>query len=300
MLIEKETKAMLQRYLLQHSNLILLGDQGLGKRHIADQLAKELLKTDNLEVCPDYMAIQAESGSIATEQLDTLKNRTRFCAVNSPYKVFIIDDADTMNLHQQNALLKILEDGNATNIFIFVAQKPLLDTIHSRCMVIRIKNPSDAEIKEYFKGTEYDEVVMKLSSNRIGIYNSLLKDEDFVKDVKQIIHTFINMKNRREVFEVFGLIKEKDPNNFYEKYPIEKVQMFVNHMLDIFLDIINNCVGINVGGIYGSYLNDLSSRYEIEKLIDTIGVLQEHLERMKLKGKYSKNDFFDLIRLIAM
>lgn len=152
MLIEKETEHYINNYLRQkkHPALILMGDKSIGKRLIADEIARKLLATDSLQTCPDYLSVESVNGAILLEHLSQVKERTSYCAVTAEFKVFVIDDANTMNGFAQNSLLKILEEGNATNIFIFVAHKPLLNTIHSRCETICIKNPSNEEVREFY------------------------------------------------------------------------------------------------------------------------------------------------------
>lgn len=60
-------------------------------------------------------------------------------------KVYIIDDADTMNASAQNAMLKLLEEPPDSAAFILCAANPelLLATVRSRCVLLRIN--ADAE-----------------------------------------------------------------------------------------------------------------------------------------------------------
>lgn len=57
-------------------------------------------------------------------------------------KVYIIEDADTMNIQAQNALLKLLEEPPESVAFILCAANPalLLPTVRSRCELIRINS----------------------------------------------------------------------------------------------------------------------------------------------------------------
>lgn len=63
-------------------------------------------------------------------------------------KVYIIDDADTMNPSAQNAMLKLLEEPPASAAFVLCAANPelLLTTVRSRCVLLRIN--ADAEEDE--------------------------------------------------------------------------------------------------------------------------------------------------------
>ncbi len=65
-----------------------------------------------------------------------------------PFKVFIIEEADRMNDEAQNALLKTLEEPQPDTVFILLSEheQELLDTIHSRCRVIRLEPVSEERI----------------------------------------------------------------------------------------------------------------------------------------------------------
>lgn len=56
-------------------------------------------------------------------------------------KVYVIDNAQTMNLNAQNALLKLLEEGPKYAAFLLLCDRAgaLLETIRSRCAVIHLE-----------------------------------------------------------------------------------------------------------------------------------------------------------------
>lgn len=60
-------------------------------------------------------------------------------------KVYLIHDADTMNIPAQNALLKLLEEPPAGAAFVLCTGNPalLLPTVRSRCAVFRKNAPDD-------------------------------------------------------------------------------------------------------------------------------------------------------------
>lgn len=65
-------------------------------------------------------------------------------------KVYIIDQADTMNLQAQNAALKLFEEPPAFVCFLLCAENPqmLLQTVRSRCADIRSLHKSDGRQQE--------------------------------------------------------------------------------------------------------------------------------------------------------
>lgn len=75
----------------------------------------------------------------------------------SSRKVYIIEEAELMNLNAQNAALKLLEEPPATVIFLLCVSNPdlLLETVRSRCQLISLageENPADEESRKLADG----------------------------------------------------------------------------------------------------------------------------------------------------
>ena len=113
-------------------------------------------------VHPDVRVIDSEFQGLLLEEdaqkqktlrIDTVREFSRFVyqkAVLSPWKIFIINDAHTLNINAQNAMLKILEEPPAGTIFILVAAKKnlLLPTIISRSYAIEFTRLSPGSVEE--------------------------------------------------------------------------------------------------------------------------------------------------------
>jgi len=118
-------------------------------------------------VHPDVRVIDSEFQGLLMDEdaqkqktlrIDTVREFTRFVyqkAVLSPWKIFIINDAHTLNINAQNAMLKILEEPPPGTIFILVAAKKnlLLPTIISRSYAIEFKRLSAAAVEELLERT---------------------------------------------------------------------------------------------------------------------------------------------------
>ena len=65
-------------------------------------------------------------------------NRTPF---EGSYQVFVIEEAERMNPAAQNALLKTLEEPQPHTVFVLISDRAeeLLETVHSRCRVVRLE-----------------------------------------------------------------------------------------------------------------------------------------------------------------
>ncbi|MFA6434310.1 MAG: DNA polymerase III subunit [Elusimicrobiales bacterium] len=113
-------------------------------------------------VHPDVRVIDSEFQGLLLDEdaqkqktlrIDTVREFMPYVyrkAALSPWKIFIINDAHTLNINAQNAMLKILEEPPAGTIFILVAAKKnlLLQTIISRSYAVEFRRLSPAAVKE--------------------------------------------------------------------------------------------------------------------------------------------------------
>ncbi|WP_166268353.1 DNA polymerase III subunit delta' [Marinobacter caseinilyticus] len=166
--------------------LLLGGEEGVGKRNLAAEIARFLvcdhLGASALDVCgtckhceliradshPDvrYFA-PVKSRMIKIDQVRALSS----FAVASPQvarrKVIIVDRADQLNINAGNALLKTLEEPSGDVVLLLLQEtgRPVLPTIRSRCQNLAIPTPGpdvglrwlSGEIADLEKREELDE-----------------------------------------------------------------------------------------------------------------------------------------------
>jgi DNA polymerase-3 subunit delta' len=77
--------------------------------------------------------------AIPIDQIRALRQEAAYPPYEGQWKVFIVADAERMNPHSANSLLKILEEPPARVVILLVAESSvaLLPTIVSRCQLIR-------------------------------------------------------------------------------------------------------------------------------------------------------------------
>ncbi|HEY7874139.1 MAG TPA: DNA polymerase III subunit delta' [Actinomycetota bacterium] len=136
---------------------LLLGPSGSGKGAAARAMAsaincsvQPLVGCGSCSVCarisrdshPDVHRIAPEGPLIP---IDVIRESVIPEAARSPFearwKVFVIEEADRMSPAAQSVLLKTLEEPQPDTVFILISgeEDELLDTIRSRCRVIRLE-----------------------------------------------------------------------------------------------------------------------------------------------------------------
>ena len=161
---------------------IFYGAEGVGKKQTALEFIKEIFKQssprENIEEritnnnYPDFLIIEptstleakrskssdlektTKSGSeiIKIAQIRNIKTFLGQKSINSEKKIVLILDAHLLNEAASNCLLKILEEPN-NGIFILLTSKLnlLLDTIISRCQIVRFRSFSSKQINSLLK-----------------------------------------------------------------------------------------------------------------------------------------------------
>ena len=162
-----------RRAKLPHA-LLIVGQRGLGKLHLAQAFAMGLLceqpREDGLAcgtclACnwfeqgnhPDFRLLQPQaliedaeadgkkkaSQQITIDQVRALDDFLNIGTHRAGLKIVLINPADAMNRSTANALLKSLEEPSVNTLFIMVSDEPLrlLPTIRSRCQVIPVAVP---------------------------------------------------------------------------------------------------------------------------------------------------------------
>ncbi len=161
---------------------IFYGAEGVGKKQTALKFIKEISKESSLSGnieeritnnnYPDFLIIEPTSTLEATKskssdlgkttksgsenikiaQIRNIKSFLGQKSINSAKKIVLILDAHLLNEAASNCLLKTLEEPN-NGIFILLTSKLnlLLDTIISRCQLVRFRSFSSKQINSLLK-----------------------------------------------------------------------------------------------------------------------------------------------------
>ena len=117
---------------------LFCGSRGTGKTSVARIFARELGVSDN-----DLYEIDAASNT-GVEHIRELREGVNVVPLDSPYKLYIIDEAHMLSRNAWNAFLKTLEEPPAHVIFVMATTErdKVPDTIQSRCEIYTFKQPT--------------------------------------------------------------------------------------------------------------------------------------------------------------
>jgi len=243
---------------------------------------------------PDIIYVSHEKpNTISVDDIrKQVKDDVEIKPYSSPYKVYIIDEAEKMNIQAQNALLKTIEEPPAYVVILLLTTNAdaFLPTIRSRCITLNIKVIADEIIKEYlmsiYQVPDYQaDVCVAFAQGNLGKAIQLASSESF-NEIKNAALQLIRRLKEIDLYEMMEAVKQINEykleiNDYFDIMTIwyrdvllYKATADINHLIfkDEIYDI-KNCAN--------------KSSYEgIEEIL-------EALEKAKTRLKANVN--FDLV-----
>ncbi len=123
---------------------LFAGSRGTGKTSVARIFAREIGCSAN-----DLYEIDAASNT-GVDNMRDLNESVLTLPFESPYKVYILDEAHMLSKSAFNALLKTLEEPPKHAVFILATTETdkLPETVVSRCQVFQFKKPTESILRD--------------------------------------------------------------------------------------------------------------------------------------------------------
>lgn len=147
---------------------IISGDAGSGKKALAYAFAETLeCEAGGTEACgtcqsclqvstgnyPDIITVTHEKPNLISvdEVRDQLINTIDIKPYKGKYKIYIISDAELLNVQAQNAMLKTIEEPPAYAVILLLTTNldKLLETVKSRCLKLQTKPIRERDVLAY-------------------------------------------------------------------------------------------------------------------------------------------------------
>ncbi|WMJ85372.1 DNA polymerase III subunit delta' [Anaerocolumna sp. MB42-C2] len=218
---------------------IFVGEDGSGKNLLASAFAASLQcedRKDKSETCgkcksciqaasnnhPDIIRVTHEKASIGVDDIRIqVNNDIQIKPYSSPYKIYIIDEAEKLTEAAQNALLKTIEEPPAYAVILLLTNNlnALLPTILSRCVTLKCKAADKELIKkllmEEYKIPDYQaELSAVFAQGNVGKAVKYASSDEFVEIKKDVLHLlkYIDDMELYEIIDGLKRISEKKSN----------------------------------------------------------------------------------------
>lgn len=209
---------------------LFCGEEGSGKRLIAEAFAKTLLcEEGGITACgtckscrqiesgnhPDFKAVVREKASLGVKEIrEQVTSDAQIKPYSSDYKVYLIDEAEKMTEEAQNALLKTIEEPRSYAVFLILTgrQEMLLPTILSRCISLSLYPVATEKIKRFLmerRGVpDYlAESAAVFSGGLVGRAVRYAESETFIEQRNEVLRLvkYIDEMTMAEVMETVKL-----------------------------------------------------------------------------------------------
>ena len=232
---------------------ILEGEEGMGKKMLTNCFVK-LLQCENpngneaCNVCPSciqidtgnnpdviYVKPSKKSGYGVDDVREQIVNDINIKPYKSQYKIYIIDQADTMTAQAQNSILKTIEEPPSYGLFFLLAtnSQKFLQTILSRTVKMTLKPVNLSQIESYLLrefgiGLKEAKVFSAFSRGNLGKALKLQGSETFTlsrNDMLKLLDIFINHKE----YDIMDAVKLLDGHKDH-----------INEVLEILISLIRD------------------------------------------------------------
>jgi DNA polymerase-3 subunit delta' len=203
--------------------------------------------------------------NIKIEDIRNLKIKIFQTTISDKPRFIILDDVELFNNNSLNALLKIIEEPTKNNYFILInnKSKPMLETIKSRCLDIKIIlneskriNIIESLVKNNNLNLYIDPNTSMLSPGNFVKFNHIFEEnhisfeKDFLKNLKILLNLYKD--DKKHIFiEMMQFLTDiyfnnlKNKNNFTSDKIIECKRFIFENINKFFLYNINQNALLN-------------------------------------------------------
>lgn len=213
--------------------------------------------------------INPDGNWIKKEQLLDLQEEFKKKAIIGNKKIYILNQADRLNMNSANSILKFLEEPQEGIVAILVTdnQYQLLDTIISRCQVISLNGQVDV----YQEKTTFHKIGQLISHNEEEYQDFLADEKSSEKIVASIRFAKYFEKNKQKMILYmneywFSIFSDKDLTSFG-----------IIVLLYFYKDVLNSKVHypLEIFNEYEEIMKEIADKNTIQTLIKRIEIINQ-------------------------
>ena len=277
------------------------GEEGVGKEALArtfaaglqcqsesaDKPCKECVSCRQMESGnqPDVIWVTREKASLGVDEIrEQLCNTMDIKPFSSPYKIYLVPEAEKMTEAAQNALLKTIEEPPEYGIVILMTSNisALLPTIQSRCLTMEFRPLSTAVVESYVK--EHCQVPdyqarasAAFAQGNLGKAMRYAKSEDFIERKDHII-SLLRHVEQMDLSEMLAVIKDLGTRK-------DEVRDYIDLMVLWYRDVLLFKATKDINQLLfqdeASYISREASHRSYEKIDEILQALEKAKVRLR-------------------
>ena len=259
--------------------LMMTGKKGVGKFTLINHFLNYIYDKDNYDLKNKYINSQTPfykqylnsifsdiiylSGdnfkNVKVDDIRGLKSKILKTNISEKERFIILDDIELFNTNSLNALLKIIEEPTSKNYFVLINNqtKPLMETIYSRSLEIKILLSNETRIKVIESLIQNNDLEVFidfnssnltpgnfLSFNKICEENKINVDGEFLQNLEILLNFYKKTKNINLINMILFLtdyhfynLKEKKNDNIEKiiedkSFVISNINKFIEYNLN--------------------------------------------------------------------
>ena len=290
------------------------GEEGVGKEALArtfaaglqcqsesaDKPCKECVSCRQMESGnqPDVIWVTREKASLGVDEIrEQLCNTMDIKPFSSPYKIYLVPEAEKMTEAAQNALLKTIEEPPEYGIVILMTSNisALLPTIQSRCLTMEFRPLSTAVVESYVK--EHCQVPdyqarasAAFAQGNLGKAMRYAKSEDFIERKDHII-SLLRHVEQMDLSEMLAVIKDLGTRK-------DEVRDYIDLMVLWYRDVLLFKATKDINQLLfqdeASYISREASHRSYEKIEEILQAFE------KAKVRLRANVYFDITMVLML
>lgn len=227
----------------------------------------------------DVSITRTETAVIRVDGIRDLVLRSALAPAQNRWQIMIVEDADRLNDHSGNALLKAVEEPSPRTVWLLCAPtvEDVLPTIRSRCRNVVLTTPSAAEVAGFLVGRDRVDPALaayaaRASQGHIGRARALAADEatrnrrrevvsipagltslgacmnaaanlvDIAKAETEAVGEQVNAREREELDAVFGTDRKARSSRSYKAALAQLTESQKQRAKRRVLDVVDRCL----------------------------------------------------------
>lgn len=239
-----------------------------------------------------YLAHEKPNTISVNDIRDQLNNDIVIKPYSSRYKIYIVDEAEKMNVQAQNALLKTIEEPPAYAVILLLTTNAdsFLQTILSRCILLNLKPVTDDKIRRHlmvrYQIPDYQaDICTAFAQGNVGKAIQLASSDDF-NELKASVLQLLKRLEDIDLYEMGAAIKQ------ITEYKLAITDYF-DLMMIWFRDVLYLKATNDVNRlIFKDEVYDIKKQ-AVKRSYQGIEIILEALEKAKVRLNANVN--FDLV-----